>query len=427
MILTALLMLGVLLYGLPLARLLEPRLRGITLAGTSFLLGAGAVGLHLFLLSVIRVPWTRTSVLLSLLPLLAVALLFLRRRDGAAVEPLHASWRPSWIDLLTLAVVVSYTIFALWAPPYEWDFYGIWGLKGHWFFGSRGMDWSTVPFIGKPDYPVLVPLLFDFVAIVTGSWNDQAFGWLYVGLSVSLLAIMRGMFADVTSRPALATLAIAYPSLNLWIGLAEGGVMAFGCAGLLFIRSGSIRLGAVMLGLAAWSKNEGLALLAVSAFALFVTTRSIRRVLQLWPAVALIAPWMVTRSILHLKTDFLEGSTTSRILGRLRNPGEIVDVFVKSPPDQPWFWIVAFLAIVVFLRPAIRREAFLLIAVTLQLGLMLAQGLATSWDFAAHVSLTLNRLPHQIAPAVGFLAAAILMRELFARADADARSTSSEA
>ena len=44
------------------------------------------------------------------------------------------------------------------------------------------------------------------------------------------------------------------------------------------------------------------------------------------------------------------------------------------------------------------------------MALMFAQALATPWDFASHVSLTLNRLPHQLAPAAGFLAAVILSR-----------------
>ena len=224
------------------------------------------------------------------------------------------------------------------------------------------MDWSTVPHIGKADYPVLMPLLFDFVAVITKQWNDRAFGWIYVGLCASVLAIMRGMFADEVKRPALATLAIAFPTLNLWIGLAEAGVMAFGCAGLLFLRRGSITLGAVMLGLAAWSKNEGLALIGVSAIALFVTTRSIRKVLQLWPAVALIAPWMITRAVLNLSTDFTEGSMLKRVFERLGNPSEVIEAFVKAPPDQPWFWLAVLLAVLVFIRDAVRREAFLLIA-----------------------------------------------------------------
>lgn len=406
---TPLLMVGLMLYGIPLALMFDSRLRGATLAGTSFLLGAGAAGLHLFVLSVMRVPWTRTSVLLAMAPLFVLGVLRRGRSSGTYQSGGRAA---ALLDVLTIAIVVSYAIFALWAPPYEWDFYGIWGLKAHWFYDTRGMDWSTVPYIGKADYPVLMPLLFDFVAVITKQWNDRAFGWIYIGLCASVLAIIRGMFAEEVKHPALATLAIAFPTLNLWIGLAEAGVMAFGCAGVLFIRRGSITLGAVMLGLAAWCKNEGLALIGVSAIALFVTTRSIRKVLQLWPAIALIAPWMITRAVLKLSTDFTEGSMMKRVLDRLGKPSEVINAFVKSPPDQVWFWGAVLLAVIVFLRPAIRTEAFLLIVVTLQLGLMFGQALATTWDFAAHVSLTLNRLPHQIAPAAGFLAALLLMREL---------------
>ena len=122
---------------------------------------------------------------------------------------------------------------------------------------------------------------------------------------------------------------------------------------------------------------------------------------------------MITRAVFKLSTDFTDESMMARVLERLRNPSEIVNVFAKAPPDQPWFWLAVLVAVLVFLRQAVRREAFLLVAVSLQLGLMLAQGLATPWDFAAHVSLTLNRIPHQVAPVAAFLAVIVLMRELF--------------
>jgi hypothetical protein len=417
---TPLLLVGLMLYGIPLALALDSRLRGATLAGTSFLLGAGAAGLHLFALSVIGVPWSRTSVILAMAPLF-LGVLWRGWRSGgshssgtaldtkAVAAPIHPPLATALLDSITISIVVAYAIFAIWAPPYEWDFYGIWGLKARWFFDTQGMDWASVPHIGKADYPVLMPLLFDFVAVITKTWNDRAFGWIYVFLCASLLAIIRGMFADEMKHPALATLVIAFPTLNLWIGLAEAGVMAFGCAGLLFLRRGSIALGAVLLGLAASSKNEGLALIGVAAIALLVTTRSIRKVLRLWPAVAIVVPWMITRAALKLSTDFTDDSMLTRVFARLRNPSEVIDAFVKAPPDQQWFWLAVLVAVVVFIREAVRRETFLLIAVTLQLGLMFAQALATPWDFASHVSLTLNRLPHQIAPAAGFLAVVVVM------------------
>ena len=414
MIAAALLMVGIALYGVPLARLF--RLHGFTLFGTAFLLGAGSIGVHLFALSVMRIAWTRTSVLLSLIPLLAFAILWSRFRHTAPEPPAMQGAESSpfryerVFDLLTLIVIASYAVFATWAPPYEWDFYGIWGLKAHWFYDLRGMDWRVVQNVSKTDYPSLVPLLFDFVAVVTGQWNDRAFGWVYVGLGAAVLAIMRGMLAEEVKWPALATFAIAFPSLNLWIGLGEGGVMAFGCAGLLFIRRGAITLGAILLGLAAWCKNEGLALIAVAAIAMLVATRSVKRLLRLWPAAAVIAPWLITRSVLKLQTDFMEGSPVARVLQRLRNPAEIWNAFVASPPDQPWFWLIFLATVLVFARDVIRRELFLALTVLAQLSLFFGQALATTWDFNAHVSLTLNRLPHQVAPAAGFLAAVLLMR-----------------
>ena len=288
---TPLLMVGLLLYGIPLALALDARLRGATLAGTSFLLGAGAAAAHLFLLSVLRVPWSRTSVVLAMIPLFAIAVIVSKQRARPQPAPRGEGGpksRPTFEDLVTIVFVSAYAVFATWAPPYEWDFYGIWGIKARWLFQAGGIDWSAVPHLERPDYPLLMPLLFDFVAVATKRWNDSAFGWVYVFLCASVLAIARGMFAEEVKRPALATLAIAFPTLNLWIGLAEAGVMAFGCAGLLFLRRGSISLGAVLLGLAASSKNEGLALIAVSGVALLVTTRSIRKVLRLWPAVAVV-------------------------------------------------------------------------------------------------------------------------------------------
>src|SRR5687767_3873726 len=160
--LTPLVLAGVLLYGVPLARMLDARLRGATLAGGAFLLGSGTIALHLFALSILRIEWTRTSVLLSLVPLFVFAVMRTRGLPWGRAEA-----RPTWVDAVTIVFVVSYAIFALWAPPYEWDFYGIWGLKGRWFYDAGGIDWTFVQTnISHPDYPLFVPLLYDFIAVV---------------------------------------------------------------------------------------------------------------------------------------------------------------------------------------------------------------------------------------------------------------------
>ena len=409
---TPLVLIAVFLYGIPIALAVDARLRGAALAGTSFLLGIGTIALHMFTLSVLRIPWTRTSVLLALAPLFILTTILAKRR--AWLQPAHsregrAGAMPYVVDLIVLVALVAYAIFALCRPPYEWDFYGIWGLKAKWFFEAGGVDWTFLRTnTSHPDYPLLVPLMFDFLAVVTGGWNDAAFGWLYIAIGASLIAIVRG------HAPALVTLAAAFPALSVWIGHAEGAVMAYGCAGLLFLRAGSIRTGAIFLGLAAWSKNEGLAWIVTAALALLIATRGIRKVLALWPAVALISPWLIARSVLKLPTDLAQGSALQRILEHLRDPVTTFNALWSATPDQPYFWLVVALIVVLYARRAVQREQFLLLALLLQSAALVVPLLATPFDLGGHASFALNRIPHQLAPAAAFLAAMLLTRDLSA-------------
>ena len=399
---TPLLMVAIALYGLPLAW--WARVRGFALAGAAFLLGAGAVSLTLFVLSVVGVEWTRTSVLIGIAPLFVATALPLTRRF-APPSP-RGRGEGTWGDLLLLIPIVAYAYFALYAPPFEWDFYGIWGLKGRWFFDAGGIDWNFIRTNSShPDYPLLLPLLFDFVAIVSGGWNDMQFGWIYVALCTSFILIARG------HGGLLVALAVAMPALNPWIGLGEAAVMAFGCAGLLFLRREQYTFGAVMLGFAAWSKNEGVALLIAAAIALLIAKR---KIFVLWPAVVMIAPWFIARRVFELITDLSRGEVLARILQRLSQPVHTMKALATAPPDQPYLWLAILAIVVIYARQAWQRERFLLLALLLQAAAMMAAILATPFDLAGHAQFSLNRIPHQIVPAAAFLAAVLVTRGLSA-------------
>jgi hypothetical protein len=406
-------------------RALTPGLRGAAFAGSAFLVGSGAAALSLFALSAAGIAWSRTAVVLTLLALTAIAALLSRLRGGMEFDRQTRPYPRAALamDLATLAIIASYARFALIRPLYEWDFFGIWGLKGRFFFEARSIDWTFIRTnISHPDYPLLVPLTFDYVSVLRGGWAEDSIALWYVAVSAALVLIVRGMaFDELGSHTAAAavTLAVASPSMNIWIGLAEAPVMAFGCAGLILMRRGFrigdprlIRLAAVMLGLAAWSKNEGLALIAVAAAATFLHRWKLRDVLSLWPAAALIAPWLVTRALLRLSTSFLEDDVLSRVLARLGQPVKTLVAYAASPPDQLLLWLVAGFILPLYARRFFHRERFLYAAVAMQTILFLAQGLATRVDFRAHVSLTMNRIPQQILPAVVFLAAVVLLTHL---------------
>lgn len=420
-------LLVVALGGAALVRLLAPQLRGAACAGASILIGSGVAALTMFVLAMAGVSWSRVTVLLAFVVVAAIAVLFARKRR-VSIAPAPRRYTPAALifDALSAVVVAAYARFALIRPLYEWDFFGIWGLKGRFFFDARTIDWMFIRTnISHPDYPLLVPLMFDFLSFVRGTWDERAIALWYVALAAALVLVVRGIALEELGSHAaasIAALAVAFPSMNIWVGLAEGAVMAFGCAGLILLRralhlhdSRLTHLAAVLLGLAAWSKNEGLALIAVAAAAAFLTRWNVRDSIALWPAAIVIAPWLVARALLHLPTDFLVGDVIARVVARLRDPQQVLVAYGSSPPDQIVLWLVAGLVLLLYAREYFPRERFLYAAVAAQTFLFVAQGLATRADFRAHVSLTMNRIPQQILPAVVFLAAMVLLATIASR------------
>jgi hypothetical protein len=392
------------LIGIPITKALLRDARGSLLLGTSFLLALGGATLVLFSISAAGFAWS----------------------VGAPATSRPVRRLPAGVIYAVIALMLLvHAAFAIHGGMYEWDFFGIWGLKARTFFDHHGIDWTFLKTnISHPDYPLLTPLMLDLPSLVRGTWDDRAAGLLYTALSASLILIVHGLLKEETTTPlerALATLAVASPALNLWIGLAEAPVMAYGCAGVLFVRRGLrddrndfLRVGAILLGFAAWSKNEGLALCVV------VLVLAWRRALQLWPAVVLPAIWLTSRAALHLQTDFLHGDVLGRVWFHLREPLLVLRAFARFPPDRPLFWLAVIATLIVFARRAWTQERFLLSVCAVQLALLAGQALATPWDIRAHIELSWNRLPWQIAPALAYLAVIVLMQTAPLSPDADA-------
>ena len=362
----------------------------------SFLIGAGVSFALLLLESLLHIPWTRLGVVVPLL-LIAVSGIMVRRHELRVTIP-----RLHWLDLITLAVIAGYARFATMAPTPEYDFIGIWGVKAKEFFVARGIDWAWLanPFneFAHVDYPLLVPLSFDLQMLVDGSGP----GLMNVAFGVAALLMLRGFLAEEIAAPwmlALATLALAWTALSPWIGLAEGPLVAYGTAGLLLIRKGEVERGAVMLGLAASCKNEGLTLIVAAMIAAW----SIRR---FWPAL-IAAPWLVLRSVHHLQTDLTSGPILPRVVEHLSHPLPMLRAMFVYSLGKPLFWSGIFLALLLGFRQ-LRRERFLALAIALQLAFFIGAYLVTPHDVTWHVRWSWERIVTQLAAAMGFLAVVVL-------------------
>jgi len=409
--------------GIPIALALDRAARGPLLLGAAFLYGSGTIFLVLLV-----VPWTLPAVAIGALTVAIIAaIVAYRRRAHSSLITHHASLH--LIDIATAVTLAGYACYATIAPLWEWDFWAIWGLKARVFFEHGGIDWQ---FLGRPwnafthpDYPLLLPLNFDFLALAGGGWNDRWLGILFVAFGVAVLLVARGLASRETTPlfAALLTFALASIATSRYIGLAEGALIAFGGVGVLFAREALLRddpaawrHAAVMLGFAANCKNEGLAMLVAVSVAVAVIR--LRGVIRLWPAYALAAPWMLLRMTHDLATDIAEGSTLGRALHRLPYTPQIV-AFLSEHLYEKGFWIALLAGLVIAPAAARAREHFILLFTGIQLAFYVGSYFITPHDVRWHVMTSWSRLTDQIAVPLAYVVF-LMLADLIRRGE-DAR------
>jgi hypothetical protein len=428
-------------FGIPIALAVDRRARGPLLVGTAFLYGSGTMFLVLLAMSILRIRWTLISVAVAALLIFCAAGIIARKQPTTDNRQREAS--PHVLDLITLLTITGYALYATLAPLWEWDFWAIWGLKAKTFLETGGIDWrfleSRWNTFAHPDYPLLVPLNFDFIALVNGGWSDRWLGLLFVAWGIALLLIARALAARETTPffAALLTLTLAAIAVSRYVGLAEGALIAFGSAGVLFIRTAildddaaSWRHGALMLGFAANCKNEGIALLVAVTIAVVVVSWSGgRAVLQgkgtarprnretarplrnLAPAYALAAPWLILRAAHTLPTDIAGGSAFSRLLARLPYAHQIL-AFLAARLYEPWFWVAILAGILIAPAAARRRERFVFLVTAIQLLFYFVAYLTTPHNLRWHVLTSWSRLTGQIAVPITFAVFLMLANSL---------------
>jgi len=225
-----------------------------------------------------------------------------------------------------------------------------------------------------------------------------------------LLVIHGAALEETRSRLAAAfiTAALVPFAATPWIGLAEGPFVAYATAALLLIRRGNMAVGAVLLGLAASTKNEGLTLIVAAALGL-VCARRLRDVIRLWPAVAIPLPWLIARSLHALPTDIATGGVMARVVGHLRNPMPLVSAIASVSLGKPLFWIALAIGIVIVSRTLATRERFVMAALAVQFACYIGAYLATPFDLVWHVTWSWERLVAHLTPALTYVVLASLI------------------
>jgi hypothetical protein len=161
-------------------------------------------------------------------------------------------------------------------------------------------------------------------------------------------------------------------------------------------------------------KNEGLALIgtAIVGIALHRPFRW-RHVGAIWPAIAIVAPWITLRVLHRFPTDFATGDMASRIWANLWRIDEILWAMLQCLPEPIPFWLAALSTLVIYRRIAWGYERFLLVTLGLQFCLYFAQNFAHRIQLVAHIQFSWARILSQIAVALGYLALMVLARVMY--------------
>jgi hypothetical protein len=400
--------------GIPIALAIDRNAKGPILLGLSYLYGTGLIYAVELTLAVAGIHWSALNVTAIAIVIAAICLVARKPSTNSSV----LSPQSSVLDLATVATVILYANYATLARVWEWDFWAIWGLKASTFFDARTIDWRFLESgwneFAHPDYPLLLPLNYAYTALLGGAWDDRWLGLIGLAFGISLLVIVRGMAAlETTPRfAAVITFACTVFALSRFIGLAEAPMIAFAGAGLLFVRRAivfddniAMRHGALLLGLAAATKNEGIALLVTVVVALAITRW--RLIPRLWPAAVVAGLWFAVRALHHFPTDLTRGSFFSRLFYRLGAIESIAAMLLQNLPLR-WLWLAILLAVLVVPRELRARERFVLIAVTVQILFYIAVYCATPYQVEWHIGTSWPRLTFQLATPLLYVVMATL-------------------
>lgn len=222
---------------------------------------------------------------------------------------------PGWGDALALVAVAVFAAFAASRWVGNPDFVYHWGLKGHRFLLSHGVDFAYLAkpwnWVIHPDYPNLYPGLLAATAVVAGRWDDHGLLlWsplLLLAITVSLRETLGAEAVPAFRRHAVvASTALGCAAFGIGHKMA-GAADWLPCLALVvalpaLVRppdgAGDLRLG-LCAALAAGAKIEGLPL-AVSLVLVQLVRHARRRqrpgagaiAALVLPLALVVGPWV---------------------------------------------------------------------------------------------------------------------------------------
>lgn len=429
------------------------------LAGLGCVLGIGLTAWLLFAWSVCGGPLGRgISLSLAAVGFVIggpVVMKRLWRRCGAASEPLpqthdqrrEAAWCRLCQWLIGGLILLSFGQ-TLMTPQHFWDERSIFSIKGLVLFedGSvRSRDLADPDFVQyHPRYPLLLPLAEQHIYALFGAaddrWSKLVFPLLYAGLVWTLAGVLlRHLAPGVAWLFALltATIPVLMPyELGFLSGQADAPMACFHGVAALYVwdalrqtqrDEGDLHgaraalLAGLCGGLAAFTKDEGIAFLMVDSVALLLVSafgcsqfrRGTRTLMIVAASSALVlGTWFAHRRGLPTTTEmsYLERASLSLLLERVHVfAWEAQHLASRMWREWSWWglhwWLVLFGAAVAPRRLLSSAQMFLVLDVLGGVLALMVAGMLAPAQLDEHIGGSSARFLMQLAPVAILFAA----------------------
>jgi hypothetical protein len=340
-----------------------------------------------------------------------------------------------YVLLIAIGFEMAHAFFRAWIRPMEaYDAVSNWGLKAKAIYLAGGipMDFLQNQDYREfhPDYPPLVPLLESAVYQFLGTVNDTASKTLFPLFLLSCVTLFWVCLrrAELPPNRALAFTfmlsSIPYFASQATNGYADGVVSFYFGAGSLYLylwhRSRDpllLVISAMLTGLAALTKNEGVLLAGIQLLVLGLVLASARDMagrsrLKLFAAhlgilSAILLPWFLLRVDLNLANDVTSGAVLRwRHMGRLGSMLYFYQTQVFGLRNWNLVWIL-FLGLLVWNWRGWLHSSARPLVLTVVLALVAYNGIymVTPHDVMWHLRTSGSRLLLHILPQVMFLIA----------------------
>ncbi|MBI5399099.1 glycosyltransferase family 39 protein [Candidatus Saganbacteria bacterium] len=252
----------------------------------SFLIGSGGLSLVIFLLGACKIKLILVNILIGSAIILAPPLYLSLKNKTLTITA--SSWikikKFTWFELILLALIfirVSFVLFEnLSKPVISVDAFANWSLRAKAFFFDSGLllNQKGAFFLGGGAvfYPLNIPLVETWIFNVLGYWNDELIKIIFGLFFLALITIFYSAIRRVSARPVALFSTYLLTTLPLLvhhatIEYADFPLSVYFTASALFLlnyfdskNNKYLYLSAILAGIAAWTKTEGVPLLLIN-------------------------------------------------------------------------------------------------------------------------------------------------------------------